>query len=91
MVCAPFMTVASHTDVLLAHHTTFAKEGMQDEALRMSAWGAIMTTGVKTCGSWSYKQWEIRGTLSYFFFTRLLLFEHRAPTQSVCVTDIILE
>ena len=68
MVCAPFMTVASHTDVLLAHHATFAKEGMKDEALRMSAWGAIMTTGVKTCGSWSYKKWEIRGTLSYFFF-----------------------
>ena len=84
MVCAPFMTVASHTDVLLAHHATFAKEGTQDEALRMSAWGAIMTTGVKTCGSWSYKQWEIRGTLSYFFSPDCFCFSTEHP-HNLCV------
>ena len=90
MVCAPFMIVASHTEVLLAHHAIFPKERTQDEALRRSAWGAIMITGVKTCGNWSYRKWEIRGTLSCFFCTRLPLFDHRAPTQSVCVTDVIL-
>ena len=89
MVCAPFMTVASHTDVLLAHHATFAKEGTKDEALRMSAWGAIMTTGVKTCGRVT-RSGRLEALYPTFFSTRLLLFEHRAPTQSVCVTDIIL-
>ena len=90
MVCAPFTIVASHTDILLAHHAIFLKEGMQDKALRMSAWGATMITGVKTCGSWSYRKWEIRGTLTDFFPTKLLLFDHRAPTQSGCITDVIL-
>ena len=68
MICAPFMIVASHAEVLLARHAIFPKEGTQDKALRMSVWGAraIMITSVNTCQGWTYRKWEIRGTLSYF-------------------------
>jgi len=91
MVRVPFMIVASHTDVHFGSPCNLPQGRNAGRSPTNVCMGGYHDNWCEN--TWQLELQEVgdqRHSILFFFCTRLPLFDHRAPTQSVCVTDVIL-